>query len=67
MVRHDPNGTTDGDGILEDLLPVLDQSVTELLDSVRSNLMDRSILSQRGSTGLRSGERGGQSVNGIHF
>lgn len=54
---------SDGDGPLEDLLPVLDQGVTELLDSLRSNLMDWSIMSQRGSTGMRASEPGGQSVN----
>lgn len=44
-----------------DLLPDLDQDITELLESLRCNLAGWTcIMLQRCSVGFRSGERGGQ-------
>lgn len=47
-----------------DLLPDLDQSLTELLDSLKCNLaasMDQNKISQKGSTGFAQASMGARS------
>lgn len=52
------------DIVLGDLLPDLDQSLTELLDSLKCNLaasVDQNKISQKGSTGFAQASMGARS------
>lgn len=49
-------------GVLGDLLLDLDQGITELLDSQKSNMVAPDGPTQECSVGFRPGEHGGQSM-----